>query len=95
MITQNTNDRIMADIQVVEFTKKHNIHLMAMKPIISLLQDIAEDENIEDIKSGIKTTLYDLDCMDDALHENIDLLWQVKEYHERLTLEKIKRDAKQ
>lgn len=95
MIPKNTNDRIIADMQVVGFTANHNIHLMAMKPIISFLTDVSEYDNLEDMKSALKTSLYDLNCIDDALHDNIDLLWKVKEYHEQLTLKRLKRDAKQ
>ena len=87
------NERIIADMQIVEFTKNHNIHLMSMKPIISFLRDVEEYDNIEDLKGGLKFALYDIECLDDLLHDNLDLLWKIKEYHETLTLQKLTQTA--
>ena len=79
------DSRALADTRVTEFTKNHNIHLMAMKPIITFLRYVEEYNNLADMKGGLKSALYDIECLDDLLHDNLDLLWKIKEDHESLT----------
>jgi len=80
-----SNDRLLADNHIAQFTQNHTIHLMALNPIISFLEQVYTYDNLEDMASGLKSALYDLTCLDTVLHDNQDNLWNVKEYHENIT----------
>lgn len=80
-----SNDRLLADNHIAQFTQNHTIHLMALPPIISFLEQVRSYDNLEDMASGLKSALYDLTCLDAVLHDNQDNLWSAKEYHDTIT----------
>ncbi len=60
------------------FIANHNIHIMALTPIIEYIKDSIELESPEDIKEAMESTLYDMTCLSDLIVENSDVLWGLK-----------------
>lgn len=81
MITQKANDRIIADRQVVEFTKNHNIHLMAFGPLLNFMKEALQHDNYDDLRGSMNSALYDIECLDDLLHENYERLQEAKKHY--------------
>lgn len=81
----NNTDRLIVGMYLNEFTKNHNIHLMAITPILSFLKQLKDYDNLEDVQGGLNTVLYDMQCLDAVLHDNSDTLWKIKDYRDSHT----------
>jgi len=60
------------------FIANHNVHLMALTPVLDYLKEAVELESPEDLKEAIESTLYDMTCLSDLIVENSDALWGLK-----------------
>ncbi len=60
------------------FIDSHNIHIIALTPILNYLKEAVELDSLEDVKEAMQSTLYDMTCLSDLIVENSDALWGLK-----------------
>ena len=60
------------------FIANHNVHIMALTPVLDYLKEAVELDSAEDIKEALQSTLYDMTCLSDLIVENSDTLWGLK-----------------
>jgi hypothetical protein len=66
---------------ILEYMRKHNVTMLALNNILNqrTLENTVSDRHISDTKLEVELFLYDLNSIYDLMHENMELLWELRD----------------